>query len=59
MSDVQSSRVVKRAKYVATGIVAVLVVSAIVVLLLRSFHASALERAARKTVRRDHDAQNE
>ena len=45
MSDVQSSRVVKRAKYVATGIVAVLVVSAIVVLLLRSFHASALERA--------------
>jgi RND family efflux transporter MFP subunit len=45
MSDVQSSRIVKRAKYAVTGIVALLVVSAIVVLVLRSFHAAALERS--------------
>src|ERR1017187_1108578 len=45
MSDRQSFRVVKRAKYLATGIVAILVVSAIVVLVLRSFHAGALERS--------------
>jgi RND family efflux transporter MFP subunit len=45
MFDAQSSRVVKRAQFVATGIVAMLVVSAIVVLVLRSFHAGALERS--------------
>jgi RND family efflux transporter MFP subunit len=36
---------VKRAKYAATGIVAVLLAGAIVVLILRSFHARALESA--------------
>jgi RND family efflux transporter MFP subunit len=45
MSDAQSPRVVKRAKYAATAIVAVLLAGAVVVLVLRSFHARALERA--------------
>jgi RND family efflux transporter MFP subunit len=45
MSDVQSPKVVKRAKYAATAIVAMLLAGAIVVLVLRSFHARALERA--------------
>jgi RND family efflux transporter MFP subunit len=45
MSDTRSSLVVKRAKYVATGIVAILVASAVAVLVLRSFHAAALERS--------------
>jgi RND family efflux transporter MFP subunit len=43
MSDAQSSKVVKRAKYVVTGILAVLVAGAVVVLVLRSVHARALE----------------
>jgi RND family efflux transporter MFP subunit len=46
MSDDRSSRIVTRAKFVATGIVAVLGASAIVVLVLRSFHAGALERSS-------------
>jgi RND family efflux transporter MFP subunit len=45
MSDAQSPRVVKRAKYAATAIVAVLLAGAVVVLVLRSFHARALEMA--------------
>jgi RND family efflux transporter MFP subunit len=45
MSDAQSPKVVKRAQYAATAIVAVLIAGAIVVLVLRSFHARALERA--------------
>jgi RND family efflux transporter MFP subunit len=45
MSDAQSPRVVKRAKYAATAIVAGLLAGAVVVMVLRSFHARALERA--------------
>jgi RND family efflux transporter MFP subunit len=45
MSDAESPKVVKRAKYAATAIVAMLLAGAIVVLVLRSFHARALERA--------------
>lgn len=45
MSDSQSTRVVKRAKYLVTGIVAILAASAVVVLVLRSFRAGALERS--------------
>jgi hypothetical protein len=45
MSDAESPKVVKRAKYAATAIAAMLLAGAIVVLVLRSFHARALERA--------------
>ncbi|HEY3659392.1 MAG TPA: efflux RND transporter periplasmic adaptor subunit [Steroidobacteraceae bacterium] len=48
MSDAMSAtspRIVKRAKYAATCIAAVLLAGAIVVLVLRGFHARALERA--------------
>jgi RND family efflux transporter MFP subunit len=45
MSDATSPKIVKRAKYAATGIVAVLLAGAIVVLVLRSLHARALESA--------------
>jgi RND family efflux transporter MFP subunit len=45
MPDAQSPKVVRRAKFAATAIVAMLLAGAIAVLLLRSFHARALERA--------------
>ena len=44
MPDAQSPKVVRRAKFAATVIVAMLLAGAIAVLLLRSFHARALER---------------
>ncbi len=43
MPDAEAKRVVKRAKYFAGGVVAVLLAGAVVVLVLRSFHARALE----------------
>jgi RND family efflux transporter MFP subunit len=43
MSDAQSSRAVKRAKSLVMGIVALLLVGAVIVLVLRGFHARALE----------------
>ena len=43
MSDARAPHVVKRAKYVATGIIAVLLAGAVAVLILRGIHAGALE----------------
>jgi RND family efflux transporter MFP subunit len=43
MSDTEVSRVLKRAKFVVGGIVAVLLIGAVIVLVLRSVQASALE----------------
>ncbi len=45
LADAAKSRVVKRATWVATGIVTLLVAGAAVVLVLRSLHAGALERS--------------
>jgi RND family efflux transporter MFP subunit len=43
MSDTESSAVLKRAKFVVGGIVGALLIGGVIVLVLRSFHASALE----------------
>jgi RND family efflux transporter MFP subunit len=43
MSETDSTAVLKRAKFIVGGIVSVLLVGAVVVLVLRSFHAGALE----------------
>ena len=45
MSDAQSSKVVGRARYAAMGLVVLLAFGAVVVLVLRSFHANALENS--------------
>ena len=43
MSETESTAVLKRAKFIVGGIVSVLLVGAVIVLVLRSFHAGALE----------------
>jgi RND family efflux transporter MFP subunit len=43
MSDIETSVVLKRAKFIAGGIVGALLIGAVIVLVLRSFRASALE----------------
>jgi len=43
MSDTENSMILKRAKFVVGGIVGVLVIGAVIVLVLRSFQAGALE----------------
>ena len=43
MSDTDSTAVLKRAKFIVGGIVSVLLIGAVIVLVLRSFHAGALE----------------
>jgi RND family efflux transporter MFP subunit len=43
MSETEGSRVLKRAKYIVGGIVGVLLIGAVIVLVLRSVQASALE----------------
>jgi RND family efflux transporter MFP subunit len=45
MSEADSSAVLKRAKFIAGGIVGVLLIGAVIVLVLRSFQARALDRA--------------
>ena len=45
MSDTENSRVLKRAKFIAGGIFGMLVIGAVIVLILRSFQARALESA--------------
>jgi RND family efflux transporter MFP subunit len=43
MSETDSTSVLKRAKFIVGGIVSVLLIGAVIVLVLRSFHAGALE----------------
>ena len=43
MSDTENSMILKRAKFIVGGILAVLVVGAVLVLVLRAFQAGALE----------------
>ena len=43
MSDTENSMILKRAKFIVGGILAVLVIGAVIVLVLRSFQAGALE----------------
>jgi RND family efflux transporter MFP subunit len=43
MSDVESSAILRRAKFLVGGIICLLLVGAVVVLILRSVHATALE----------------
>jgi len=43
MSGTESTAVLKRAKFIVGGIVSVLLIGAVIVLVLRSFHAGALE----------------
>jgi RND family efflux transporter MFP subunit len=43
MSETESTAVLKRAKFIVGGIVSLLLVGAVIVLVLRSFHAGALE----------------
>ncbi len=42
MSETENSAVLNRAKFIAGGILAVLLIGAVIVLILRSFQASAL-----------------
>jgi len=43
MSETDSTAVLKRAKFIVGGIVSILLIGAVIVLVLRSFHAGALE----------------
>jgi RND family efflux transporter MFP subunit len=52
MSETDSSAVLRRAKFIVGGIVSVLVIGAVIVLVLRSFHAGALETATTLHARR-------
>jgi RND family efflux transporter MFP subunit len=45
MPETEASAVLKRAKFIVGGIVGVLLIGAVIVLVLRSFHASALDTA--------------
>jgi RND family efflux transporter MFP subunit len=46
MSDMESAAVLKRAKYIAGGAVGILLAAGVAVLVLRGFHAAALEASA-------------
>jgi len=52
MSDTDSTAVLKRAKFIVGGIVSVLLIGAVIVLVLRSFHAGALETSTALHARR-------
>jgi len=52
MSNTDSTAVLKRAKFIVGGIVSVLLIGAVIVLVLRSFHAGALETSTALHARR-------
>jgi RND family efflux transporter MFP subunit len=52
MSDTDSTVVLRRAKFIVGGIVSVLLIGAVIVLVLRSFHAGALETSTTLHARR-------
>ena len=52
MSDTHSTAVLRRAKFIVGGIVSVLLIGAVIVLVLRSFHAGALETSTTLHARR-------
>jgi RND family efflux transporter MFP subunit len=52
MSETDSTAVLRRAKFIVGGIVSVLLIGAVIVLVLRSFHAGALETSTTLHARR-------